>query len=57
MGKMTFYGPVTRTRYVAGGVKPRILIDVRDAETGRHDAPGLLELMSNNQPTFKRVTE
>ena len=55
MGKATFYGPVTHTRYVAGGVKPRILIDVRDARTGMRDAPGLLELTTNNKPTFKEA--
>lgn len=54
-GKMSFYGPVTHARYVAGGAQRQIYIDKRDAETGSRATPGLLELTDRAAPIFKKV--
>jgi hypothetical protein len=54
-GKMSFYGAVTGTRYVAGGTQRRIYIDVRDAVTGLKAKPGFLEMTDHGNPLFKKV--
>lgn len=55
-GSSTWYGPVTRTRYVAGGSKKFLYIDPRDAFTGITKALGLLELSEHGHPLFKEAT-
>jgi glycosyltransferase involved in cell wall biosynthesis len=56
-GTMTFYGPVTNTRYRAGGVTKRLYIDSNDAYTYQKKTPGLLELSDHGTPIFKLVEE
>lgn len=54
-GKSSWYGAVTKTRYVAGGTLKKIFIDVRDAITDERNNPGFLELMDHGQPIFVRA--
>ncbi len=54
-GKMTFYGPVSGTRYVAGGVIKKLYIDSRDAITGKKKEPGFLEMQDHGHPLFIQV--
>jgi len=54
-GKMTFYGPVSGTRYVAGGVILKLYIDARDAITGLKKQPGFLEMQEHGNFLFKAV--
>jgi hypothetical protein len=54
-GKMSFYGAITKTRYVAGGSLKKIFIDVADAVTGIRANPGLLELADHGAPIFVRA--
>ncbi len=49
-GKMTWYGPVTGARYLAGKSRPRIWVDKRDV-------PGLLAMMRDRRPVFRRAPE
>ncbi len=55
VGKMPWYGPVTRTRYVVGGTQKQLYIDVRDAITGRRNEPGFLEVTDHGTPLFRQV--
>lgn len=55
-GSSSWYGPITRTRYVAGGSKRQIYIDPRDAITGSRKNPGLLELAEHGQKVFIEAT-
>lgn len=55
-GNQSWYGAVTKTRYVAGGTKRRIYIDASDASTGEpRTNPGFLELTDHGSPLFQRV--
>lgn len=54
-GKMSFYGAVTKTRYVAGGAQRQLYIDIQDAETGIRANPGFLELTDHGTPIFRSV--
>jgi hypothetical protein len=54
-GTSSWYGPVTRTRYVAGGSKRKFYIDPRDAFTGNRKALGLLELTDHGNPLFREA--
>lgn len=56
-GTMSFYGPVSSTRYRAGGVTRKIYIDSRDAITGSKKNPGLLELADHGKPLFVQAQE
>ena len=55
VGSMRFWGPVSGTRYTAGGEYKQIYIDQRDAITGLKGKPGLLELHDHGNPLFKQV--
>lgn len=54
-GDETWGGPVTRTKYVLGGVRKRGYVDVRDANgtPGKND--GMLNYIENDRPIFKVV--
>lgn len=56
-GSMRFWGPVSGTRYTAGGEYKRIYIDQRDAVTGIRNKLGLLELQDHGKPLFVQVVE
>ena len=56
-GKMTFYGPISGVRYVAGGVITRLYIDQRDAITGIRNQPGFLEMQDHGKALFRAVEE
>jgi hypothetical protein len=56
-GSSSWYGPVTRTRYVAGGSKKFIYIDPRDAITGKSKSLGLLELAEHGKKLFQEAME
>lgn len=55
-GSSSWYGPVTHTRYVAGGSKRKLYIDPRDAYTGTRKNMGLLEIMDHGNPIFVEAT-
>lgn len=55
MGKMIFYGASTNTRYEAGGSKPQIYVDIKDAITGSKTSPGFLEMNVKGEALFKEV--
>lgn len=55
-GTSTWYGPVTGTRYVAGGSLKKIYIDARDSFTGIQKKRGLLELNDHGTPVFVEST-
>ena len=56
-GKTSWYGAVTGTRYVFGGIAPanRRYIDERDAVTGLRANPGFLEILEYGSPIFVKV--
>jgi hypothetical protein len=54
---MTFYGPISGTRYKAGGVILKLYIDSRDAITGLKKQPGFLEMQEHGKFLFKLATE
>jgi hypothetical protein len=55
-GTTTWYGPVTRTRYVTNsGPKKKFYIDPRDAITGNRKAQGLLELTEHGNKLFQEA--
>jgi hypothetical protein len=56
-GDMSWFGTVTGTRYVAGGITRLVSVDVRDALTGASKKPGLLELVEYGKYIFKEYTE
>jgi glycosyltransferase involved in cell wall biosynthesis len=56
-GTMTFYGPITGTRYKAGGVILKLYVDVRDAITGSKKQPGFLEMQDHGNAIFRAVVE
>lgn len=56
-GKMRFYGPVTKTRYIAGGTLKQIYVDERDLYTGQKKTPGFLEMQEKGKFLFKAVEE
>ncbi len=49
-GKTSWFGPVTGTRYTAGGSRPRLYVDARDAQ-------GLLEARRDRKPVFRLYQE
>jgi len=55
VGKMPYYGAVTKTRYEVSGIQKRLYIDVRDAATGSKTNPGFLEIADHGVPQFKQV--
>lgn len=55
VGKMPYYGPVTKTRYVVSGTQRQLYIDVRDAVTGSRTNPGFLEMTDHGAQLFKQV--
>ena len=57
VGTMTWFGAVTGTHYEAGGNKPEIYVDTRDAYTGIQKNPGFLELVSHGKHIFEEVKE
>ena len=54
-GDETFYGIVTKKRYVFGGVTRHGYVDELDLATGRSNAPGLLEIVNGRQRIFRRL--
>lgn len=55
VGKMSFYGAVTKTRYVFGGSQRQGYIDAADEATGIRLNPGFLELSDHGAAIFRRV--
>lgn len=55
-GTQSFYGLVTGARYEAGLTKAVIPVDLRDAETGQVNRPGLLEIREDGKNVFRRYT-
>ena len=55
-GNQSWYGAITKTRYVAGGAKRRIYVDAADATTNdpRYN-PGFLQLTDHGSPLFQQV--
>jgi glycosyltransferase involved in cell wall biosynthesis len=56
-GDMVWYGVVTGTRYVAGGITRLVSVDIRDALTGASKKPGLLELVEYGKYVFKEYVD
>ena len=54
-GDMPWYGPVTGTRYVFGGVHKTGYIDPRDARTGNSKKPGLLDIWEHGRAQFREA--
>lgn len=56
-GDGTFFGPVTRTRYKAGGITRKLYIDERDAITHSGKTPGFLEMQNQGSYLFQLAEE
>lgn len=55
-GTMTWWGPVSGARYLAGGSRRVFDVDTRDLTTGNMNRPGLLEVKESGQPQFRKHT-
>lgn len=56
-GKMPWYGPITKQRYIVGGSQKQLYIDASDALTGSKANPGFLEIVDHGSPLFRQVAE
>ena len=52
-GKMSWYGPVSGKRYIAGLKSPIVNADPLDLITGNVQSLGLLEINENGKPVFQ----
>lgn len=55
-GSMTWYGPITNTRYRVNGTNSTFYVDARDLVTESRKNPGFLEITEGGYPIFQQVT-
>lgn len=54
-GSVTYYGPMTGSRYEVSASKPNILISESDGTTNSRSKPGLLELVKSGKAVFSLI--